>query len=130
MKTALMLVMLVVSVSFVFYMIHWNFPVNRPEPPPPTPVIETPESNELPVFDLAQLPIVVLHAGTDIHIQIPINQHYHGGMQLVIRTQENCIILESNEQIRTFCIDTKGEIGIYYSEIKEERLWILDAHIR
>ena len=130
MKTAVMLVMLAVGVTFVFYTIHRDSPVNQPEPLPPAPASVTPEKETLPVFDINLLPIVILHAGTDVHIQIPITPHYAGGMQLVIRTQDNCIILESNEQIRTFCIDTKGEIGIYYSEIKEERLWILDAHIR
>lgn len=83
-----------------------------------------------PTFELADLPVAILQAGKDVHVQIPIGT-YLGGMQIAVTVQANTIILTANGQHRTFQIDTKGEIDVYFSDIREDRsLWILDAHIR
>lgn len=97
---------------------------NIQESHPPVPV----KSTEPPTFNLEELPIAVLHAGTDLHLYIPIRQ-YQSGMQITITAEENVILLKSNGQSRRFLIDTKGEIGIYYSEINQ-MFWRVDAHIQ
>ena len=103
-----------------------------PQESPPFLVIatDTADNANTPKFDLADLPVAILQAGKDLHVHIPID-HYIGGMQIAVTVQANTIILTANDQQRTFKIDTKGVIDVYFSDIREDRsLWILDAHIR